>query len=273
MLTLVIALECEAKPVIREYRLSRRSDCREFPVFENDRRRVVISGIGKLAACAATAYAAMLPTTEREVTPPAFLNYGLAGHGGETIGTAWYASSVRDCGSGRRWFPSQLFDPDCPRGPVTTFDRPNDDYEIPGAFDMELAGVVACAQRFTSLEFIQALKVVADDEIEVRNKLSATAGAGLCKDQLPTLATLVRQIEQLQAELAHPQLTLAGNTLDHLSLSAYQRSECRKLIQQLGACGSGSAEIEALCHSAGSGRELVRTLRRALRDTDLVLEL
>ena len=62
----IVALSCEAKPIIDELRLTKQLSPTPFPVFRSDFHQLVISGIGKVAAAAATITAAA-----RVAVPPA----------------------------------------------------------------------------------------------------------------------------------------------------------------------------------------------------------
>ena len=73
----VIALQAEARPLIKSLKLTKRTGKTPFPVFESHYHRLVISGIGEIKSAAATGYLLGLFTAK----PEAIINLGLAGHG------------------------------------------------------------------------------------------------------------------------------------------------------------------------------------------------
>ena len=54
MLRFVVALAAEARPLIARYRLERLSSAAAFPLYRRGAAALVVSGIGKTAAAAAT---------------------------------------------------------------------------------------------------------------------------------------------------------------------------------------------------------------------------
>ena len=54
MINILTALPCEAKPLIHHYRLNGRQ-VHGFRIYENSDMRLIVSGIGKVAAAAACA--------------------------------------------------------------------------------------------------------------------------------------------------------------------------------------------------------------------------
>ena len=58
MLIWVCAMHCEAKPVIDFYRLKKSHDDNAFDLYRGDKMACIISGIGKLASAAASAWIA-----------------------------------------------------------------------------------------------------------------------------------------------------------------------------------------------------------------------
>ena len=159
VLRFVTALEAEARPLIEHYRLVNDSDGEAFKIFRRDGVALIISGIGKAAAAAATAFLHLAASGEQNAV---WLNVGIAGHGTRGVGEAILAHKVHDHGSGRSWYPPLVFKPPCATDQVTTVDRPERQMTSTGAFDMEASGFVATASRFASAELVHCLKFVSD---------------------------------------------------------------------------------------------------------------
>ena len=56
MLNLIVATQTEARPLIAHFHLQAANLGSAFPLYHKDDLRLIISGIGKIAAATATAY-------------------------------------------------------------------------------------------------------------------------------------------------------------------------------------------------------------------------
>ena len=57
MLNFVVALPCEARPIISHFGLQALDSPAGFRLYNRERMRLIVSGAGKIPAAAATAYA------------------------------------------------------------------------------------------------------------------------------------------------------------------------------------------------------------------------
>jgi hypothetical protein len=158
MLRFVVALEPEARPLIDRYRLRRDPDEHAFAIYRRDGTALVVSGIGKAAAAAATAYLHLATGGEGHA---AWLNVGIAGHGRRPVGEAVIAHKVRDAASGRCWYPPRIAATG-ESDEVVTVDRPETAFPEAVAYEMEASGFYDTACRFASSELVQCLKIVSD---------------------------------------------------------------------------------------------------------------
>ena len=76
MLIWVCALHCEAKPVIDFYRLKKSHDDNAFDLYRGENMACIISGMGKLASAAASAWIAARYEDSASI---AWINLGVAG--------------------------------------------------------------------------------------------------------------------------------------------------------------------------------------------------
>ena len=76
MLIWVCALHCEAKPVIDFYRLKKSHDGNAYDLYRGEDMVCIVSGPGKLASAAATAWIA---AQEQSAGSLAWINLGVAG--------------------------------------------------------------------------------------------------------------------------------------------------------------------------------------------------
>lgn len=103
MLIWVCALHCEAKPVIDFYRLKKSHEHSAFDVYRGDDMTCVISGVGKVASAAASAWIA---AGYRDHTTLTWINLGVAGAAEHDIGELFLLNKVVDADSGQRYYPA-----------------------------------------------------------------------------------------------------------------------------------------------------------------------
>lgn len=272
MLNIISALDCEARPLVAHLRLRRRADCHAFALFERDDLRLLVSGTGKLAAAAATAYAAQLPVNPDNNIQHAttFLNVGLAGHTTAPIGSGLVAHAVVDAGSGRRWYPAQLVKLPCPTTSITTFDTPNYDYSQPGGYDMELSGVLTSALHWTTLERVQAFKVVADNGATPNQGISAKTASMLIEKQMAAIEHMITQMQALQQNTAATDNPVWYKQLNsRYRLSTYQQLALKKLLIKARHLEDAGRRIENIARTASNGTQLLKMLRSELQETRL----
>ena len=83
MIHFVVALPAEGKPLIDRYGLRRRTLRSDYPIYEGNDITLIVSGIGKVAAAAATA---CLHASTNDHRPGVWLNVGIAGHSQRPVG-------------------------------------------------------------------------------------------------------------------------------------------------------------------------------------------
>ena len=129
-----------------------------YRICAGDQTHLIVSGIGKVAAAAATAYLRALIGD----TPAAWLNIGIAGHGSQAVGTALLAHKVVDATSGKSFYPTFTASPLCCTTLLHTVDLAQP-AASDAAYDMEASGFCEAAQRFATSERIHCLKIVSDN--------------------------------------------------------------------------------------------------------------
>ena len=162
MIHIVTALPCEAKPLIKHFRLNGHAPRHGFRIYENAQLRQIISGLGKLPCAAACAYLQAL-FAEQDA---AWLNLGIAGHAELEVGSAVLASKISEENSEMRYYPPTLNQCSLPRIEVISLDQAVNDYHPQAAYDMEAAAFYATAVRFASSEVIQVMKNVLQNHKE-----------------------------------------------------------------------------------------------------------
>lgn len=156
----VCALACEARPIIDRYRLKKSRRDHAFDLYENPRMACIVSGVGRLACAAATAWCAARFDAERAL---AWLNVGIAGAADFELGTLLQVVQIVDADSGRHYYPMPTAKPALPTAACLSLARPGNEYPPGFLLDMEASGFAASALRFSSAELVGCLKVVSDN--------------------------------------------------------------------------------------------------------------
>jgi nucleoside phosphorylase len=195
VIKLVVALKPEADPIIAHYGLERIEDA--FPIFRSDEATLIVSGVGKSSAAAATAY---LQTKTEGAPLGAWFNVGIAGHRARPLGTSCMAREIVDLASGKRW---RLETPkvNLPTDTVWTTDRAETSYENDGLYEMEAAGFLTAATRFSPIGLIQCFKVVSDNQSSSTDRITPSRVRTLLEEALPKLTKAVRATQARTANI------------------------------------------------------------------------
>ncbi len=277
MLRFVVAFKAEARPLIEHFRL-RRDGAGPFPIFRRGADALIVSGIGKAAAAAATAYlhATLAPLRgdaaggERDAV---WLNVGIAGHGTRPVGEALLAHKVVDRASGRSWYPPLAFKPPCATDQVITVDRPEREMASPGAYDMEASGFVATAGRFASAELVHCLKVVSDGPDADLESLTPDVARRLVEKNVATVEAVAQACGALALELRRleaepPELDAC---LERWHFTVTERRELRRLLRRRRTLAPElPLPLDGVADSA-RGKEINRWLREWLDELPVEL--
>ena len=191
MIRFVVALYSEAKPLIAHYKLSLVPG--PFRMYSGGQAAVVVSGIGKAAAAAATTY---LHTKLGEPKDGIWLNIGIAGHRDRPVGEVVVAHEIVDNGSGKRW-KTALPNVSLPQEAVVTVDQAEDHFKVDAAYEMEATGFYQTALLFSPIEAVQCVKVISDNRVSRRHHLKAKDIEKLIKSAIDTIIPLVEATVEL----------------------------------------------------------------------------
>ena len=96
-----------------------------------------------------------------------WINLGLAGHKNHRIGDLFLVNKIKDSSSNKMYYPfvahSKLKSIQC-----ITYEKENLDYNE-SLSEMEASGFFYSANKFSSLELVQVLKIISDNEKESIN--------------------------------------------------------------------------------------------------------
>ena len=258
----VVALKAEAGPLIERFKLAKESAPSPFPLFANDRHRLVLSGVGKELAAKATTY-----LRERFPQPnQAWLNLGLAGHGTLELGTAFLANRILDDGGENAFYPTQLLDHDLESSALQTCSSPASDYPDPIGYDMEASAFCASASLVSIRELIQVVKVVSDNPDHPVGSFDRSSVGTLIESALPSILPLVDQLEELAHKIA-PSPGLAGlvdSALAQHPFSETQRHQVRKLLTHAHTLGIPGKDALKAITGAKSAKQAISELRESM---------
>ena len=164
MIYIVCSFELEARAVIEQFGLENIADSR-FPVYRSEDISLVISGIGKTASAAATAF---LLTDGDASSGDICVNIGFCGASNldTEIGEFVHAVKILDEGNAKSYVPGTIELEGCKQGIVACVDCPagsGDRERLAGLFvDMESAGFFRAARCFLPAKQIFVMKTVSD---------------------------------------------------------------------------------------------------------------
>lgn len=194
-LFIFVALECEAKPIIRLLGLKKQQATQAFAIYKNNNTVLTVTGVGKVAMAGGVAYAlALYPDAEL----PVMLNIGIAGHKSKAIGSLMVASKIVDVGTAATFYP-QLIGNDWPDAhTIKTSGMPATEYNEDCLYDMEAAAFYEMAVRFSSSELIHCIKVVSDNAGTSIEKINAKLVTEWIGSQINCIEQLVLRLNKLR---------------------------------------------------------------------------
>jgi hypothetical protein len=117
MITVFIAMKQEAAPLIERLSLKHTSS-QFFDTYENERIRLIITGLGKINAASAAGFC-----LGRYGTDTRYINYGTAAGRDIQIGKTYFAAQITDEASGKEYFPD-IADHSFPHISLHSVDKP-----------------------------------------------------------------------------------------------------------------------------------------------------
>jgi len=191
MINLIVALPEEARPIIHYYRLKRLHHLHAFPVYAGDNLRLVVCGIGTLAAATATGYLAGIVGVEPNMV---WLNIGIAGSANISVGEAVLAHQITDIARQQHFYPAVCFETALKTVAVQTVSAPETGYSEGMVYDMEAAGFYSAAMRFSTTELIHSLKIISDNNTRDIDSLSGARVVTLVEQNMEVIARVVAML-------------------------------------------------------------------------------
>ena len=193
----VLALHCEAKPIIQHYRMKPCGKHGQAQFFEGETARLAVAGVGSLSsAIATTALGERFPSIDAT-----WLNIGICGGGNAAIGEAFIGNKITSDYSREVIYPQLVGKPPWPGIEIKTLNAPSSRYETGRVFDMEAFGFYTAALAFTTSERVQCIKVVSDNSVSPASAhFDKTDISGLIASQIPKIESFLDNTEFSEAE-------------------------------------------------------------------------
>ena len=267
MLCLVVALAAEARPLLASHRLQGVSG-HPYRICAGEQTHLIVSGVGKVTAAAATAYLRALVGD----APTAWLNIGIAGHGSQAMGTPLLAHKVVDAASGKPFYPTFTAPPPC----RTTLLHTVDQVQPPAgdaAYDMEASGFCEAAQRFATSDRVHCLKVVSDNPQSPYQTLNAAKVEALIESQLDTVAQVGEHLRALSQQLHALHADPPGLTelTTRWQFTATQQHQLRGLLVRWQALAPTTPVVNDALLALQSRNEVLAYLQQRLDDVEFFL--
>jgi hypothetical protein len=260
---LVTALTPEAAPLIEHYRLEKVNSSSMFPLYRNDTIYLVVSGIGKTLAAAATAY---LHAMSGELPNQLFLNIGIAGHRRAITGASRVASRITDQSTGQTWYPSQIICDSLDRSPLITVETVERVYAEDAAYDMEAAGFYPVAWRASTLELVQSLKVISDHPGELVADLDLQRIQDLIGNSIDEIDSLVKALQNL-ADIVTSTIPTSYSLdpfVERWHFTVTQRHRLRRVLERWAVLEKDESPLTSVPSDCPSARDTIEALENAL---------
>ncbi len=227
-INLLVSLDKEASTIIQHFGLQRDNRQHAWPLYCNDRLSLIVSGMGKINAAAACAW------LQAYSPSPCWINIGIAGHATAEIGSSWLVNKITDMDNNESWYPQTVLLPHMANKSLACASRPVDYESETDLYDMESSGFVSTASRFTTLEWIQLIKIVSDNRRQRWQQLDHNRVPELLGQALPVLEDIIAILSRTYPE-AHPQafdeITMSELT-SSFHFSVTQRNELSVLLRR-----------------------------------------
>lgn len=269
-LNIVVALSCEAKPIIDFYRLKKLSS-KGFAYFHREGSlerphaiNLLVSGIGATNMLQGCAWLA----AKTEPMYCAWLNVGTAGHESLDLGTIVQVAHSVEIGSQKAHYPPLVVNTKkAIKGTQSSAEVvsllssnvPVNDYPANQAVDMEAFSFFLSAKRFASSELVQSLKVISDNHMHGLELLNAARISELLGSKISAIDEFC---ESLIALVPQPKKQYErGSDIAHLHCTVSQMGQYQDLMNKLDNIHLAQSKIDAALVGSSSMRDVLKQLK------------
>ncbi|HVS00250.1 MAG TPA: hypothetical protein VMW27_26720 [Thermoanaerobaculia bacterium] len=271
MLRFVVALQAEARPIVDRFRMEAVFESHPFRVYRGDESWLIVSGLGKAAAAAATAYLHLL---SGGMTGKAWFNVGIGGHGLHLVGDSFLAHKVTDQASGLSWYPQLVIDAPRPTAPILTVEKVEEEYTPPWIYETQAAGFFPTACRFSTAELVHCFKVISDNpDATLSRRMSTSYVQSLVEQNLRPLQEFARGLAGLAREVAALNADPPGyaGLLGRWQFTVTEQRRLRRLLQRLAVLAPGELYGGAEPGAAREARDMLEVLETRISEIPIRL--
>ena len=230
---IIVALPCEARFFLDQYRLSRLDNHSTYSIYTNVERSIhlIVSGVGKVKSAAALGY---LHALSNSGSHTCYLNAGIAGAEKADIGQCFTVHKIIDAVSGKVFYPLPVLTGILPGSAVVTVEKPTAQYPDEKLVDMEAAGFHQAALGFVTQEQIQTLKIVSDNSASSLHQVNSAQVTALFQSNAMAIQQIVDYLLDLSAQ-EYLQSTPPAHYLDFIArfhFTQYQRHQLHELLRR-----------------------------------------
>ena len=266
-LNIVVALSCEAKPLVDYYRLtkqavtglsyfSREAD-QNFPF----NIHLVVSGIGARNMATACGWLGANSRKDNCV----WLNVGVAGHKEHRLGEIVRINKASELGSAKNYYPALVAKWSEMNIGLISYSEPCTDYPANAVVDMEAYTFFEVVNKFSNKELVQSLKIISDNSKNGIEAINAARVSGLIAEKIETINSFVENLLNLLRLSAPLPKTLMET--QHLHVTVSQLQQYHDLVEKLINLGIANSDIKKKLSSASTMKELLIELREIQQKT------
>lgn len=235
-LNIVVALPCEARPFIDHLSLKKRQG-HAFSLYANQHHTIhlIVSGVGKVNAAAATAY---LHHASGHEPHTVYLNVGIAGSADVPEGACCFAHKITDQALQKAYYPYCYKQLHLPSIDLLTVDHPQTQPIPQVMVDMEASAFFHTANRFVPQEQLHVLKVISDPLTVEATGLKPKAVTTLIEAQWPAIESSVFYLLALsEQEYAYSAIPPVFNDfIAQWHFTQYQQHDLLALLRRWRVC-------------------------------------
>jgi len=260
VLNILVALNCEAKPIIDFYRLAKMNTSL-YPHFYSSEDKqatfkinLVVSGIGLLNMAAACGWLG----SKTAAAPTIWLNIGTAGHANLKVGEIVQVVACGDSLSSNIHYPPLVAKWEGASTMLNSYNQACMDYLNNTAVDMEASAFYFAAKKSASTEFIQSLKVISDNSQADIEALNASRISELIAPHVETIDAYAKELVTL---LPNDIERASQFEMSHLHCTVAQQQQFKVLVEKLQNTEVAKEKVQHVLDKAKSMKEVLLYLR------------
>ena len=195
------------------------------------------------------------------------MNVGPAGHGSAKIGQIFQVAKFTDKQTEFSGYPPQIFSTSLPKTKlVASVDNPSSEYQAETAYDMEASAFFETAQRFSTNELVQSIKIISDNPQNQYLILDKSQVRSLIQPSLKLIESLTEEMIVCSDEITEPveNEKIFSEIAQVHHFSETQHYQLKKAIYHARILGMPLNNILQIANESKSPKSLLSDLNKAL---------